>query len=148
MRNLALGENSLVDNSRNTRFGFTKLIVEDEEAMAAYYGGVYELNCLHRVEAGDSAVLGRIREVIMGPGNDMGAESLTMINFLDKPAPRDREVILGFITTDLDALAERVLTHGGKHVGPIRTMPEHGVRVLFTSDPEGRLSENVEMMAR
>lgn len=68
-----------MDNARDTRFGFTELIVEDEEAMAAYYGGVYELNCLHRVEAGDSAVLGRIREVIMGPGDAMGPESLTMI---------------------------------------------------------------------
>lgn len=137
-----------LSNAGDTRFGFTKLIVQDEEAMAAYYGAVYGLNSLHRVESGDPAVMGRLREVIMGPGESMGAESLTMINFLDRPAPRDREVILGFITTDLDALAERVLAHGGRHVGLVREMPEHGVRVLFTSDPEGRLSENVEMMAR
>ena len=41
----------------DTHFGFTKLIVADEEAMAAYYGAVYGLNSLHRVEAGDPVVL-------------------------------------------------------------------------------------------
>lgn len=136
-----------MNDARKARFGFTKLIVDDEEAMAAYYGEVYGLNRLQRVDGGDEGVVGAIREIIMGPGETMGAESLIMIKFLDRPAPRDREVILGFVTDDLDALAGRVLAHGGKHLGSVRSLPEHGVRVLFTTDPEGRLSENVEMLA-
>lgn len=136
-----------MDSKRKAHVGFTKLIVDDEEAMATYYAEVYGLNRLHRVDGGDAAVMGPIREVIMGPGDTVGAESLIMIKFLDKPAPRDREVILGFVTDDLDALADRVTAQGGKHLGPVRSIPEHGVRVLFTTDPEGRLSENVEMIA-
>lgn len=132
--------------TRKAMFGFTKLIVDDEEAMAEYYHQVYGLNKLQRVQNAESAALGPIREVIMGPGETMGPESLVMFKFLDRPAPRDQEVILGFITEDLDALAARVLAHGGKHVGQIKSMPEHGVRVLFTTDPENRLSENVEML--
>jgi hypothetical protein len=127
-------------------FSFTKLIVDDEEAQAEYYHQVYGLNKLQRVQNDTSGVVGPIREVIMGPGETMSAESLVMFKILDRPAPRDQEAILGFITEDLDALAERVLAHGGKHLGPIKAMPEHGVRVLFATDPEGRLSENVELL--
>lgn len=135
-------------DTRKARFGFTKLIVDDEEAQAEYYHQVYGLNKLQRVGDDDSAAGGAFREVIMGPGETMSAESLVMFKFVDRPAPRDQEVILGFVTEDLDALADRVLAHGGRHAGPIRAMPEHGVRVLFTTDPEGRLSENVEMLGR
>ena len=135
-------------DSRKASFGFTKLIVDDEEAQAEYYHQVYGLNKLHRVQNDDSGAGGAIREVIMGPGDTMSSESLVMFKLIDRPAPRDQEVILGFITDDLDALASRVLAHGGKHNGPIKSMPEHGVRVLFTTDPEGRLSENVELLAK
>ncbi len=132
--------------ARKATFGFTKLIVDDEEAMAEYYHQVYGLNKLNRVQGERSAAGGPFREIIMGPGEAMSAESLTIFKFLDRPAPRDQETILGFITEDLDALAARVLAHGGKHVDKIWDMPEHGVRVLFTTDPEGRLSENVEIL--
>jgi predicted enzyme related to lactoylglutathione lyase len=132
--------------AKKATFGFTKLIVDDEEAMAEYYHQVYGLNKLNRVQGERSAAGGPFREIIMGPGEAMSAESLTIFKFLDRPAPRDQETILGFITEDLDALAARVLAHGGKHVDKIWDMPEHGVRVLFTTDPEGRLSENVELL--
>ena len=132
--------------SREAIFSFPKLIVADEEAMAEYYHQVYGLNKQHRVQGEQSAAGGPFREIIMGPGEDMGAESLTLFKFTDRPAPRDQETILGFITEDLDALAERVLAHGGKHVDKIWEMKDHGVRVLFSTDPEGRLSENVELL--
>lgn len=134
--------------TRKASFSFTKLIVDDEEAQAEYYSQVYGLNKLHRVQNDGSGAGGAIREIIMGPGDTMSAESLVMFKYVDRPAPRDQEVILGFVTEDLDALAERVLAHGGRHVGPVRSMPEHGVRVIFTTDPEGRLSENVELLNR
>lgn len=136
-----------MSDKRAASFSFTKLIVDDEEAQAEYYHRVYGLNKLQRVQNDASGAVGAIREVIMGPGETMSSESLVMFKFVDRPAPRDQEVILGFITEDLDALAARVLEHGGKYVGPLKSMPEHGVRVLFTTDPEGRLSENVELLA-
>lgn len=135
-----------MSNPFKTSFGFTKLIVDDEEAMAEYYNQVYGLIKQHRVQTDGVGGVGPLREIIMGQGPDMSNESLIMLKFLDRPAPREREVILGFITEDLEALEQRVAAHGGKSLGPIRSMPEHGVRVLFTSDPEGRLCENVEMI--
>jgi predicted enzyme related to lactoylglutathione lyase len=128
-------------------FGFTKLIVDDEEAMAEYYHQVYGLEKLQRVQEENSDTIGPIREIIMGRSDGSQGETLVMFKFVDRPAPRDQEAILGFISEDLDALAERVTANGGKLIGAIKSMPDHGVRVVFTTDPEGRLSENVEMIA-
>jgi len=132
---------------RNTNFGFTKLIVDDEEVMARYYCGVYGLREFQRVENNESGAGGPIREIILAHEDARAAPTLVMFKFTDRPAPVEREAILGFITDDLDGLARRIIDHGGKHVASIKSMPEHGVRVLFSTDPEGRMSENVELLA-
>ena len=130
--------------ARKATFGFTKLIVADVEKMASYYTRVYGLNALHRVKA---AIAGEpISEVIMGPGEQMSAESLVMLKFLDRGVPPQGEVILGFTTTDLAALLERAVAAGGKIIEQARDMPEHGVRVAFVTDPEGHLAEVVQML--
>ena len=126
--------------------GFAKLICRDEEAMANYYMAVYGYGLVQRV-AGDSD--GEpFREVILAPGGDWSRGSLVMFNFTDRAAPRDQQVILGFVVEDLDAVAKAIVAHGGKLVGPIRDEPEHGVRLVFATDPEGALSENVQMLAQ
>lgn len=123
---------------------FTKLICRDEEAMAAYYGAVYGLGIVQRV-AGESD--GQpFREVILAPGGDWTKGTLVMFNFTERQAPRDQQVILGFTVDDLDALVARIEANGGKLVGPIREEAEHGVRVVFSTDPEGALCENVQML--
>ena len=93
---------------RKARFSFTKLIVDDEEKMATYYHEVYGLNAIQRVQGESSAAGEPFREIIMGPGDAMSPdESLVMFKFIGRPAPRDQESILGFITEDLDALVAR-----------------------------------------
>lgn len=125
---------------------FTKLIVDDEERMASYYAAVYGLTPAVRV-AGDSLGTGEnFREVIMTKGDDMAAGTLVMFKFVDRPKPRDQQVILGFVSDDLDALKERIVAHGGMLVGPTRDEADHGVRVQFSEDPEGALAENVQML--
>ena len=124
---------------------FTKLICRDEEAMAAYYSAVYRLGVVQRV-AGESD--GQpFREVILAPGGDWNKGTLVMFNFTARGAPRDQQVILGFTVDDLDALVTRIEANGGKLVGPIREETDHGVRVVFSVDPEGALCENVQMLA-
>lgn len=125
---------------------FTKLIVDDEEAMAAYYAAVYGLTPAIRV-AGNSAGTGEaFREVIMTRGEDMASGTLVMFKFTDRAKPRDQQLILGFVTDDLEALKERIVSNGGRLIGPTRDETGHGVRVQFSEDPEGALSENVQML--
>jgi len=133
---------------RKARFGFTKLVVDDEEKLAVYYQEVYGLSPAQRLQ-GDAGGVGEpFREIILGPGGELSLdESLVLFKFVDRAAPRDQESILGFITDDLDALIERIQANGGSLAGPLRTMPEHGVRVVFSTDPEGHLCENVELIS-
>jgi predicted enzyme related to lactoylglutathione lyase len=127
---------------------FTKLIVDDEEKMTEYYTSVYHLNAAVRV-AGDSVGSGEgFREVILTAGADMSSGTLVMFKFVDRPAPRDQQVILGFITDDMEALKQRIVANGGTLVGPTRDETSHGVRVQFSQDPEGALAENVQMLAQ
>lgn len=125
---------------------FTKLIVHDEKAQADYYSKVYGLNAIYHVEGVSDGE--PFREIILSPGTDMSAGTLVMFNFTERPAPRDQQVILGFTTDDLDALVERIKANGGKLKGPVRDEPEHGVRVVFSIDPEGALCENVQMLGQ
>ena len=126
--------------------GFAKLICRDEEAMANYYMAVYGYGLVQRVAGHSDGE--PFREVILAPGGDWSRGSLVMFNFTDRAAPRDQQVILGFVVEDLDAVAKAIVANGGKLVGPIRDEPEHGVRLVFATDPEGALSENVQMLAQ
>tara|TARA_R110002110_G_scaffold90974_1_gene236423 strand:- start:64206 stop:64616 length:411 start_codon:yes stop_codon:yes gene_type:complete len=126
---------------------FTKLIVDDEEKMAEYYSEVYGLQVVVRV-AGDGDGLGEpFREVILGTSASMEGETLVMFRFTARCKPRDQQVILGFVTDDIEALRERIVVNGGALVGELKDMPEHGVRVQFATDPEGALTENVQLLA-
>lgn len=125
---------------------FSKLIVGDEEAMTTYYCAVFGLKPAVRVQ-GESAGTGeKFREVILTRDGQMSGGSLVMFNFVDRPAPRDQQVTLGFVVDDVEAVAERVVANGGTLVAPIKSQPEHGVKVLFAKDPEGALSEIVELL--
>jgi len=124
--------------------GFAKLICRDEEAMANYYMAVYGYGLVQRVAGHSDGE--PFREVILAPGGDWSRGSLVMFNFTDRAAPRDQQVILGFVVEDLDAVAKAIVANGGKLVGPIREQAEHGVRVVFATDPEGALCENVQLI--
>lgn len=123
---------------------FTKLICRDEEAMAAYYTAVYGFGLVQRVAGTSDGE--PFREVILAPGGDWSKGTLVMFNFTERAAPRDQQVILGFTVEDINVLADKIVANGGKLVGPIRDESEHGVRVLFSTDPEGALCENVQMI--
>ena len=123
---------------------FSKLICRDEEAMTAYYTAVYGLGIVQRVAGTSNGEL--FREVILAPDGDWAKGTLVMFNFTERDAPRDQQVILGFTVDDLDVVVQRITANGGKLVGTVREEIEHGVRVVFATDPEGALSENVQLL--
>ena len=126
-----------------SHFGFTKLLVQDLEKSAAFYSAVCGLTETYRVE---SEIAGRpIKEIMYAPTAEGGA-SFVLLSFLDAKGPHREEVILGFQTEDLEAFVKRAQDAGGKVVDPIRSMPEHGVKVVFITDVEGHLLEVVELL--
>jgi predicted enzyme related to lactoylglutathione lyase len=124
-------------------FGFTKLVVGDLEKSAAFYKSVCELTEMARV---DAAIEGRPISEIMFNATGQGAATFVLLTYKDAPTPRAGEVILGFITQDVDAFVARARAAGGSVAQEAMRQPEHGVKVAFVRDVEGHLIEVVELL--
>jgi lactoylglutathione lyase len=124
-------------------FGFTKLIVGDLEKSAAFYKSVCGVVEQARI---DGALDGRpMSEILFDPATP-GGPTLVLFTFHDTPKPATSEVILGFITPDLDAVLDRVRAAGGSVVEEMGNRPELGVKVAIVRDIEGHLIEVVQML--
>lgn len=123
--------------------GFTKLIVDDIDAMSKFYRAV----CQIEEEGREDARIGGhpIREVHFR-SDPPGTGNFTLTKFLDAPRRAGRAVILGFITKDLAGFVQRAVRAGGTAVDPVQTMPEYGLKVAFVRDIEGNLIEVVQML--
>jgi lactoylglutathione lyase len=129
-------------SASNTKFGFTKLLVDNLEASAAFYKSVCGLVETKRV---DATIAGRnIRELLFAPSHEGGA-TFVLLKFLDTPKPTNDEVILGFMTDDIDAFVERAKAAGGAVAQSASTTVEHGLKVAFVTDVEGHLIEVVQL---
>ena len=124
-------------------FGFTKLLVRDLDKVANFYQEVFGLTELARV---DSDIAGRAISEIMFHPTAEGTATFVLLKFLDIEAPSADEVIVGFQTDDVARVVERTRAAGGAVVDPVRSMPEHGVKVAFVKDVEGHLIEVVELL--
>lgn len=128
------------------KFSFTKIIVDDLDKPAAFYKAVFGMRELARIQ--DALTPERpIEEIILTLADDMTSEPpLVLFKFLNEPPPAASDVILGFIVPNVDAVIERVQGAGGKVVRVPKDQPEHGVRVAFATDCDGRLLEIVQML--
>jgi lactoylglutathione lyase len=126
-----------------SHFGFTKLVVADLDRSADFYTSVFGLTEQARI---DSAIEGRPIREIMFQATAPGGAQFVLLKFMGEPAPSAGESILGFMTPDLDALVARAEAAGGRLADPIRELKQHGVRVCFLRDPEGRLVEVVQSL--
>lgn len=127
-------------------FAFTKLIVHDLEKMAVFYRDVYGLHAVNRVR-GESIGGEEIDEIMLSPDPKATWSTLVLLRYLGRGPSPNGEGILGFTTSDLPALLERVRAAGGGITAPIKEMPELGVRVAFATDPEGHLAELVQVVS-
>lgn len=130
--------------ARLSNLSFTKLVVDDLDRMAAFYCTVFDLHQTGRLKIEQGAIGEPIEEIFLCPSPDDRYGAFVLFKFLERPAPRDNETILGFQTSDLKLLVERATRCGGGLAAPIKEMPELGVRVAMVRDPEGHLCELVE----
>jgi predicted enzyme related to lactoylglutathione lyase len=129
-----------------SNLSFTKLIVHDVEQLAAFYGAVYGLHPVRRVQ-GESVTGEEIDELMLSPDPKARFGSFVLLKYAGRGPSPNGEAILGFTTDDLPALLDRVRAAGGGLHAPIKDLPELKVRVAFATDPEGHLAELVELRA-
>jgi len=121
---------------------FTKLIVADLEKMAAFYQQAYGLEEIERIQSAIGT--DPIHEIMLGKAGELTGV-LVLLEFLEKPPPEQGEVILGFVTEDVEAVYAQVLACGGGIHAEIKQEPDSPYKVGFTTDPEGHLAESVQM---
>lgn len=124
-------------------FAFTKLVVADLAVAEAFYTAVFDLSPTHRVQ---SDIAGRPIDEVMFAATAPGASTFVLLTYPDLTEPSSDEVIVGFVTDDVDAVLQRAVEAGGQVAREPRDMPEHGVRVGFATDPEGHLIEVVQVL--
>ena len=125
---------------------FTKLVVHDLEKLAAFYREAYGLHAVQRVR-GEHIGNEEIDEIMLSADPNAAWGSLVLLRYLGRGPSPSGEVILGFTTSDLPALLERVCAAGGAVAVPLQEMPERKLRVAFAADPEGHLAELVQLVA-
>ena len=127
------------------QFGMTKVIVSDIERAFTFYHSVFGLEESARVSKGEGE--SEMHEIIMGSERGkMSVPSLVVQSYPNKPLPPPGVVTLGFIVPDLEAAIDKAVNSGAIIKRPITSMPEHGIKVAFVSDPEGHLLEVVQML--
>lgn len=131
------------DVNKVVPLGFTKLIVQDLDKVAAFYGAVCGL--IEEAQA-DAEIAGRpIRELYFR-SNPPGTGNFTLTKFLDVEKSATESVILGFIADDIHRFVESAAAAGGVVVVAAHPEPEHGVHVAFVKDVEDNLIEVVQLM--
>ena len=129
--------------ARPDHFGFTKLLVVDLDKSAAFYRDVFGLKESARIR---SEIAGRtIEEILFSPTGE-GAATFVLLRFDDARIASADEVILGFITADIDMAAERAIAAGGSVMREALDYPDLGVKVAFLTDIEGHLIEVAQQM--
>ena len=120
---------------------FTKLVVDDLEAMARFYGDVYGLTEVMRFQGAVGTE--PIDEIILGRDGQMAG--LILFKYLERSTPPLGEVILGFGTPDLAGVTARCAAAGGTVVvEPYDPGLAGASRIAFLADPEGHLAEVIE----
>ncbi|WP_395332023.1 VOC family protein [Novosphingobium sp. BL-8H] len=122
---------------------FAKTFVHDLEAMGKFYETVLGLVPFARHQ---DEMFGRKIDEIMYQASYPGGPALTLIKYVDSTGPQVGEAVQGFVATDLEGVVERALANGGTVPGPIREIPEYGIKVVFVLDPEGHINEVIQML--
>ena len=125
-------------------FSFTKLVVSDLDASAAFYTEVFGLQEQYRVK---DDIGGRSMQEILFEPTAPGGAVFVLLHFDDTPEPVSGSVLGGFVTDEIDDVFERAVAAGATVVDPVHDAPEHGVRVGFLADPDGHLLEVCQLLA-
>lgn len=124
-------------------FVFTKIVVDDLDAQAAFYTAVLGQVVKHRFIGGEGERV--FEEIVLGAESGDGP-SLLLIHYASGGTPHSGEAVFGFAVTDVDATVRAALAAGGTVRSEPRSMPHVAMKVAELADPEGHLLEIVQQV--
>lgn len=128
-----------------TRLACIKLVVDDLEAAARFYAGVFDMKQLERIRV-DTGIRHTIDEIILTAGGDPAQEAaLILLKYLGKEAPRPSDHILCFTVPDLAHALVQAQVEGGRVLRQPQQVREGGPSMAIATDNGGNLLEIVQM---
>ncbi|WP_228004257.1 VOC family protein [Amycolatopsis sp. YIM 10] len=123
----------------SARFVFTKIMVRNLDAQAAFYATALGLVVKHRFSGGEGD--GAFEEVVLGDD-----PSLLLLHYPYRVQPPSGGAVLGFAVADLDQAVRAVEAAGGAVLTEPKSIPEAAMRVAKVEDIEGQLLELVQYL--
>ncbi len=123
-------------------FAFTKIVVDDLDAQAAFYSTVLGQVSKHRFTGGEGHRA--FEEIVMGSAAGDGP-SLLLIHYVDGSS-QPGEAVFGFAVADVEETVRAARAAGGSVRSEPKSLPEAGVKVAELADPEGHLLEIVQQL--
>lgn len=122
---------------------FTKIVVDDLDAQAAFYSTVLGQVVKHRFTGGDGPH--GFEEIVMGSAAGDGP-SLLLIRYVGGSTAQPGEAVFGFVVADVDETVQAARAAGGTVRSEPREMPQVGMKVAELADPEGHLVEIIQQL--
>lgn len=126
-------------------FGFTKLVVEDLEAVRRFYGEAFGMVEVHRVSSDEHRYA--LDEAVLSLPGEPHAHSLLIVRYRRLPCPPSGAAWTGFVVADIVDTLAAVERLGGATEVPVHRNEDHGVLAAIASDPAGHLIELVQMQS-
>lgn len=126
-------------------FGFTKLVVNDLDALERFYRDVFGMQQIHRVSTDEHKYA--LDEVILSLSGARDTHTLILACYRQRPCPPPGAAWTGFVVSDMAATLAAVERGGGRIEVPVHQNAEHGVLATIAADPEGHLIEIIQMIA-
>lgn len=124
---------------------FFKMIVDDLDRVANFYKDVFGMHELFRMKESITDDM-PIEEVLLTSADNENEQKLNLmlVKMLDKEAPKDSTLIIGFLVRDIAEVCDSVLKNGGKIIRPASLIKEQGVICAVVSDISNCLIELVQ----
>lgn len=124
---------------------FFKMIVDDLDRVANFYKDVFGMHELFRMKESITDDM-PIEEVLLTSADNENEQKLNLmlVKMLDKEAPKDSTLIIGFLVGDIAEVCDSVLKNGGKIIRPASLIKEQGVICAVVSDISNCLIELVQ----
>lgn len=126
-------------------FGFTKLVVDDLEALERFYCDVFGMKIVRRWTTDDHAYA--LDEVVLSLTGDRNGHLLIITRYHQRPCPPAGAAWTGFVVPDIHVAIADVERAGGRIEVPLHGNDEPRVLAAIAADPEGHLIEILQMMA-
>ncbi|MDG2026051.1 MAG: VOC family protein [Acidimicrobiales bacterium] len=124
----------------------TKIVVNDVDAMAAFFDAVFGLSSVSRNSGGEGHH--QFDELLIGADGTRGG-GFTLLSWVNRPTPSPDGVMLMFLVPDIAAVIDRAVAAGGSATEPRKVAREGRpkIEISFVSTPEGHECECVQVVA-